>query len=66
MAEARRKRTSPIMAFILGALLFGVAVLTWFLFAGREEKTVEVPSVTIEAPKLPDIKMPDAPKLPRG
>ena len=68
MAEVQRKRGSPLPAFLLGALVVIIAVAAWFLFAGRAETPtkVDVPPVTVEAPKLPDINMPDAPILPKG
>jgi hypothetical protein len=67
MAEARRQSTmAPLIAFLLGATLVAAAVVAWFVFAKASREPVEVPGVQIEAPKLPDINMPDAPKLPRG
>jgi hypothetical protein len=67
MAEAQRQGAmSPLIAFLLGAMLVAAAVVAWFVFAKASREPVEVPGVQIEAPKLPDINMPDAPKLPRG
>ena len=67
MAEARRQSPmSPVIAFLLGAMLVAAAVLAWLVFARATPEPVDVPPVQIEAPKLPDINMPDAPKLPRG
>jgi hypothetical protein len=57
---------SPLIAFLLGATVVAAAVVAWFVFAKASREPVEVPRVQIEAPKLPDINMPDAPKLPRG
>ena len=70
MAQAARRPSpspaSPILAFLLGAAVVALAVAAWFIFLRATPETVEVPGVQIEAPKLPDINMPDAPKLPRG
>ena len=67
MTEARRQSPmSPLIAFLLGATVVAAAVVAWFVFAKASREPVEVPRVQIEAPKLPDINMPDAPKLPRG
>ena len=67
MAEARRQSPmSPVIAFLLGATLVAGAVVAWLVFARATREPVEVPGVQIEAPKLPEINMPDAPKLPRG
>lgn len=67
MAEPRRQSAmSPLVAFLLGATLVAAAVVACFVFARATREPVEVPGVQIEAPKLPDINMPDAPKLPRG
>lgn len=67
MAEAQRQSPmSPVIAFLLGATLVAAAVVAWFVFARATREPVEVPGVQIEAPNLPEINMPDAPKLPRG
>jgi hypothetical protein len=67
MAEARRQSAlSPIVAFLLGAALVAALAAAWFVFGKATREPVEVPPVQIEAPKLPDINMPDAPKLPTG
>jgi hypothetical protein len=67
MAEARRASPlSPVIAFLLGALVVAAAAVAYVLFTRATHEPVEVKGVEIEAPKLPDINMPDAPKLPRG
>lgn len=67
MAEARRTSPlTPVVAFLLGALVVAAIGVAWVLFARATHEPVEVKGVEIEAPKLPDINMPDAPKLPRG
>ena len=70
MAQAATRRrpspASPVLAFLLGAALVALAVAAWFIFMRATPEEVEVPGVQIEAPKLPDINLPDAPKLPRG
>lgn len=65
MAHVHRSGVSPVLAFILGAVLVAAAVFAWFALTGGSsiEPTA---SLSIEGPKLPDLKMPDAPKLPRG
>lgn len=67
MADATPRRpASPLLAFLLGATVVALAMAIWFIFMRATPEPVDVPGVTIEAPKLPDINMPDAPKLPRG
>ena len=67
MADAARTNSAfPIVAFLLGATVVALAVALWFIFMRADPEPVDVPGVTLEAPKLPDINMPDAPKLPRG
>ena len=69
MAEARPKSPlTPVIAFVLGVLVAAViaAAVVWLLFTRADPEPVEVHGVEIEAPKLPGINMPDAPKLPRG
>ena len=54
MAEARRQSPiSPLIAFLLGAMLVAAAVLAWLIFARATPEPVDVPAVQIEAPKLP-------------
>jgi hypothetical protein len=67
MAEARRTSPlTPVVAFLLGALVVAAIAVAYILFTRATHAPVEVKGVEIEAPKLPDINMPDAPKLPRG
>jgi len=67
MAEARRASPlSPVIAFLLGALVVAAVAVAYVIFTRATHEPVEVKGVEIEAPKLPDINMPDAPKLPRG
>jgi hypothetical protein len=67
MAEARRATSfPPVVAFLLGALVVAAVAVGYILFTRATHEPVEVKGVEIEAPKLPGIDMPDAPKLPRG
>lgn len=67
MAEVRRASPAvPWLAFLLGALVVALGVTAWFILTRATHQPVDVPGVEIEGPKLPDIKMPDAPKLPTG
>lgn len=65
MAEVHRSGVSPVLAFVFGAVLVAAAVFAWFAFTDGSSPQPTA-SLSIEGPKLPDIKMPDAPKLPRG
>lgn len=57
---------APWIAFLVGILLVG-AIVAFFVLGGRglEAPTKSV-EVDINAPKLPEINMPEAPRLPNG
>ncbi len=57
---------APWIAFLVGILLVG-AIVAFFVLGGRglEAPTKDI-NVNIDAPKLPEINLPEAPRLPNG
>ena len=57
---------TPWIAFLVGIVLVG-AVVAFFVFGGRGlEAPAKSIDVDINAPKIPDVSMPEAPRLPNG
>lgn len=65
MAENSRGGVTPWLALLIGALIVGVAVVSYFVYAGRNVVERDLPAsinVDIELPKTPPI--PDVPSIP--
>ncbi len=64
--EGGGSSATPWIAFLVGIVLVG-AVVAFFVLGGRGlESPTKTVNVDINAPKLPEINMPEAPRLPNG
>ena len=59
--------SAPWLAFLAGIVLVAAVVAAFIFFSsGRLEAPAKAVNIEVDAPKIPDINMPDAPKLPAG
>ena len=57
---------APWIAFLVGIVLVG-AIVAFFVFGGQGiEAPTKTVDVNINAPKVPEINLPEAPRLPNG
>jgi hypothetical protein len=64
--EGGGSSAAPWIAFLVGVVLVG-AIVAFFVLGGRglEAPTKQV-NVDINAPRLPEVNLPEAPRLPNG
>ena len=64
--ESGGSSAAPWLAFLVGVLVVG-AIVAFFVLGGRGlEAPTKTVDVNVEAPRLPDINMPEAPRIPNG
>lgn len=64
--EGGGSSAAPWVAFIAGIVLVA-AIAAFFIFGGRGlESPTKTLDVEVTAPQLPDVKLPEAPRLPNG
>ena len=58
---------APWLAFLAGVVLVaGIIAAFVFFSGGRLEAPSKTVNIEVDAPKIPEINMPNAPKLPAG
>lgn len=63
----KSESAAPWIAFLVGALLVAAVVAAFVFFtSGRLEAPSKAVNIEVNAPKIPEINMPDAPRLPEG
>jgi len=66
-ASGEGSSATPWLAFLAGVVLVvGILAVLVFFSGGRLEGPSKAVNIEVDAPKIPEINMPNAPKLPAG
>ena len=65
-ASGEGSAAAPWLAFLAGVVLVAGITAAFVFSGGRLEAPSKTVNIEVDAPKIPEINMPNAPKLPAG